>query len=161
MTQLQQPIEQKENVDCILHPSFPGMNSGEPFQVELITQSLWHRPLRPLDVRLVEDNDDFTRRVGLLKRFVAEEVRALAALDSPPDVVICAMSRKLEELCRTLDAKTWALRGRILESYGLADEAKAAYEKMQVFKNNDDETEWAIQVLSGRTTRTRKDVDGR
>ncbi len=101
MAQLQQPIEQKENVDCILHPSFPGMNSGEPFQIELITQPIWHRALKALDVRLVEDNDDFTRRVGLLKKFVAEEVRALAALDSPPDVVICAMSRKLEELCRT------------------------------------------------------------
>jgi len=101
LTQIQQPIDQKESVDCVLHPSFPGMNSGEPFQVELITQTIWHRALRPLDVRLVEEEDDFTRRVGLLKRFVAEEVRALAALDSAPDVVICAMSQKLEELCRT------------------------------------------------------------
>lgn len=99
--QIQLPIEQKENVDCVLHPSFPGMNSGEPFQVELVTQDIWNRALRALDVRVVEDEDDFTRRVGLLKRFVAEEVRALAALDSPPDVVICAMSQKLEELCRT------------------------------------------------------------
>jgi hypothetical protein len=77
------------------------MNSGEPFQVELITQQIWHRPLRALDVRLVEEEEDFTRRVGLLKKFVADEVRALAALDSPPDVVICAMSQKLEDLCRT------------------------------------------------------------
>ncbi len=99
--QIQKPVEQKENVDCILHPSFPGMNSGEPFQVELITQDIWHRALRPLDVRLVEDEEDFPRRVGLLKKFVTEEVRALAALDSAPDVVICAMSQKLEELCRT------------------------------------------------------------
>jgi hypothetical protein len=101
LAQLQQPIEQKENVDCVLHPSFPGMNSNEPFQVELITQEIWHRPLRPLDVRLVEEEDDFTRRVGLLKKFVADEVRALAALDPPPDVVICAMSERLEDLCRT------------------------------------------------------------
>jgi len=77
------------------------MNSGEPFQVDLITQSIWHRSLRPLDIRLVEEEDDFTRRVGLLKRFVADEVRALAALDTPPDVVICAMSQSLEDLCRT------------------------------------------------------------
>jgi hypothetical protein len=77
------------------------MNSGDPFQVELITQPIWHRTLRPIDVRFVEEEEDFTRRVGLLKKCVAEEVRALAALDSPPDVVICAMSQKLEELCRT------------------------------------------------------------
>ncbi len=57
--------------------------------------------MRPIDVRLVEEEDDFTRRVGLLKRFVVDEVAALASLDPPPDVVICAMSQKLEELCRT------------------------------------------------------------
>jgi hypothetical protein len=101
LAQIQQPIDQKETVDCVLHPSFPGMNSGEPFQVELITQTIWHRTLRAIDVRLVEEEEDFTRRVGLLKKFVAEEVRALAALDSAPDVVICAMSQKLEEMCRT------------------------------------------------------------
>src|SRR5438105_4932256 len=88
-------------IDCILHPSFPGFNSGEPFQIQLITQGVWHRLMRPIDVRLVEEEDDFTRRVGLLKRFVADEVAALAALDPPADVVICAMSQKLEELCRT------------------------------------------------------------
>jgi hypothetical protein len=77
------------------------MNSGEPFQVELITQTIWHRALRVLDIRLVEEEDDFTRRVGLLKKFVAGEARALSALDPPPDVVVCAMSQKLEELCRT------------------------------------------------------------
>jgi hypothetical protein len=98
---IEQPIEQKEDIDCVLHPAFPGFNCGEPFQVELITQNVWHRPLQALNVRLVEDEDDFTRRVGLLKKFVGEGVRALAALDSAPDVVICAMSEKLERLCRT------------------------------------------------------------
>lgn len=50
-------------------------------QIELITQPLWHRTPRPLGVRLVEEEEDFTRRVGLLKRFDSEEVRALAALE--------------------------------------------------------------------------------
>ncbi|HKR32406.1 MAG TPA: hypothetical protein VJT08_18130 [Terriglobales bacterium] len=101
LTQIQQPIEQNEKIDCMLHPSFPGFNSNDPFQVQLVTQSVWHRPMRALDVRLVEHEDDFARRVGLLKKFAAEEVAALGALDPPPDVVICAMSQKLEELCRT------------------------------------------------------------
>jgi len=101
LTQISQPIEQKEGVDCVLHPSFPGLNSGEPFQIDLITQDIWHRAMRPLDIRLVEQEEDFTRRVGLLKKIVADEVRALAALDSPPDVVLCAMSQKIEEQCRT------------------------------------------------------------
>jgi hypothetical protein len=101
LLQIQQPIEQKDNVDCVLHPSFPGFNAGEPFQVQLITQDVWHRAMRPIDIRLVEEEDDFPRRVGLLKKFVGDDVEALAALDPSPDVVICAMSQNLEELCRT------------------------------------------------------------
>ena len=101
LLQIQQPIEQKDSVDCVLHPSFPGFNAGEPFQVQLVTQEIWHRAMRPIDIRLVEEEVDFTRRVGLLKKFVSDEVEALAALDPSPDVVICAMSQKLEELCRT------------------------------------------------------------
>ena len=69
--------------------------------MELVTQNVWQRTLRPLDVRLVEQTEDFKVRVGLLTQFVAEEVRALSELDSGPDVVICAMSPRLEELCRT------------------------------------------------------------
>jgi hypothetical protein len=113
LNQIQQPIEQNEKVDCVLHPSFPGCNAGEPFQIQLITQSVWHRAMRSIDVRLVEDEDDFTRRVGLLKKFVAEEVAALAALDPPPDVVICAMSERLEELCRTGIAEYDKERGEV------------------------------------------------
>jgi Flp pilus assembly protein TadD len=85
---------------------------------------------------------------------------ALQVLLDRPDEAQRSLNSALDQ-DEPLDAKTWALRGRILESYGLADEARAAYEKMQAFKNNDEETDWAIQVLSGRTTRTRKDVDGR
>jgi hypothetical protein len=91
LARIQNKIQQEEIIDCVL----------QPFQVQLLTQEIWHRSLRALDVRLVEDEEDFTRRVGLLKNFVADEVGALGALDSPPDVVICAMSQKLEELCRT------------------------------------------------------------
>jgi hypothetical protein len=101
LERISQPIEQKAGVDAVLHPSFPGTNAGEPFQVELVTQSLWHRALRAADVALVEGHPDFKTRVGLLLGFVTNEIRALHELDSGPDVVICAMSQKLEELCRT------------------------------------------------------------
>jgi hypothetical protein len=94
-------IDQNEKTDAVLHPSFPGINSAEPFQVELASQTVWQRALRAVDVRLVEQTDDFRMRIGLLTKFVSEEVNALAKLDVPPDVVICAMTPKLEELCRT------------------------------------------------------------
>ena len=93
-------IDQNEKVDAVLHPPFPGINLGEPFQTELVSQALWRRPLKSSDVTLIEGDTDFQSRVGRLVGAVVTEIRALKSLDSAPDVVLVAMSQKLEELCR-------------------------------------------------------------
>jgi len=95
-----QPIEQAEKVDAVLHPPFPGLNARDPFQVEIVSHQVWRRALKPADVVLVEGDPDFKSRVNRLLNAVLTEIRALKALDSGPDVVIVAMSQKLEELCR-------------------------------------------------------------
>ena len=93
-------IEPAPKTDAVLHPAFPGLNAGEPFQIEFVTQPVWHRSLKTKDIALVEGNPDFMERVGLLLGAVTTEIKALRALDSGPNVVICAMSKSLEELCR-------------------------------------------------------------
>jgi len=98
--QMSKPIPQSDKVDAMLHPSFPGINEGEPFQVEMVTQTVWHRALRPADVAAVENHPDFTIRVGLLLDAVITEIRALKQLDPCPDVVLVAMTEHLEKLCR-------------------------------------------------------------
>jgi hypothetical protein len=54
---------------------------------------------------MVEGDPDFKSRISRLLAVVLTEIRALKALDSGPDVVIVAMSQKLEELCRVGIAK--------------------------------------------------------
>ncbi|MBS1841513.1 MAG: hypothetical protein JSS69_15060 [Acidobacteria bacterium] len=100
-----QPIDQSEKVDAVLHPPFPGLTAGEPFQVEIVSHPIWRRPLKPADVILVEGDPDFKSRIGRLLSAVLTEIRALKALDSGPDVILVAMSQKLEELCRVGIAK--------------------------------------------------------
>jgi hypothetical protein len=100
LSQLGQRIEPSGRTDAVLHPAFPGINLGEPFQIELVTQPIWNRPLKPKDLALIENHPDFMERIGLLLKAVITEMKALQNLDSRPDVVICAMSKSLEELCR-------------------------------------------------------------
>jgi len=97
---MSQRIEPGPKTDAILHPGFPGINDGDPFQIEFVTQQIWHRALKPKDIALVEGNPDFIQRVGLLLSAVTTEIKALTALDTGPNVVICAMSKTLEDLCR-------------------------------------------------------------
>jgi hypothetical protein len=100
LEQMSSRIEQSAKTDAVLHPSFPGMNADEPFQVEFVTQRVWQRPLKQVDIAMVEGNPDFTERIGLLLAAVRSEVRALKVLDPGPDVVLCVMSESLERLCR-------------------------------------------------------------
>lgn len=100
-----QRIEQSDKVDAVLHPPFPGLNFADPFQVEIVSHHVWRRPLKPADVTMVEGDPDFKSRISRLLSAVLTEIRALKALDSGPDVVIVAMSQRLEELCRVGIAK--------------------------------------------------------
>src|SRR5260370_32603657 len=54
LKQMSQPISQTDKVDAMLHPSFPGLNIGKPFQVEMVTQELCLRPQRYPDVPPVQ-----------------------------------------------------------------------------------------------------------
>ncbi len=98
--QMRLRIPPNERLDAMLHPGFPGMNEGDPFQVQLVSQPIWQRPLRVPDIAAIENHPDFTVRVGMLREVVKREVVALKKLDGPPDVVLVAMTQKLEELCR-------------------------------------------------------------
>jgi hypothetical protein len=97
---MKQAVPQSEKLDAMLHPSFPGMNEGEPFQVQLVSQLVWQRTLRASDVAQIEKHPDFTMRVSLLRGAVKNEILALRNLDAPPDIVLVAMSENLEQLCR-------------------------------------------------------------
>ncbi len=91
LSRLAQRIEPGPKTDAVLHPAFPSINSGDPFQIELVTQPIWQRALKAKDLTLIEGHPDFTQRVGILLSAVTTEIRALKALDSGPNVVICAM----------------------------------------------------------------------
>lgn len=107
----------------------------------MLTSKVDEQTLKEISQFGISNSSDYFYASGALKVLLDRSDEAQKSLDSALDQD------------EPLNAKTWALRGRILESYGLADEAKAAYEKMQAFKNNDEETDWAIQVLTGRTNR--------
>ncbi len=95
LQELSKPIEQTEKFDCVLYPSFPGINSLEPFRIHLLTQSQWHRPLYKRDFRAIEDCKDSGTRRWLLQEMFGGEVRALSELENPPQVVICAVSENM------------------------------------------------------------------
>lgn len=120
------PIHQSDKVDAMLHPSFPGINDGEPFQVEMVTQAIWHRALRPADVAAVENNPDFTVRIGILLEAVIKEIRALKQLDPCPDVVLVAMTEHIEKLCRVGIGQHDAQASLADDEDEMADVAEAA-----------------------------------
>jgi hypothetical protein len=110
LEEISKPVEQSPEIDCVLHPSFPGMNSMEPFRVHVVTQSQWHRTLHKRDLRQWEECGDGNTRRWLLQEIIGGEVRAIGEIENPPQVVICVvsetMARALAEETSHRDGKT-------------------------------------------------------
>jgi hypothetical protein len=96
LQEISAPVEPDPNLDCILHPSFPGLNSGKPFSVDVVTQTSWHRSINPQMVRLAADCDHSIAKYGMLRELYGAQVRAMSRLEFPPNVVICAVPARLE-----------------------------------------------------------------
>ena len=135
--QMSNPIPQSAKLDAMLHPSFPGLNINEPFQVEMVTHELWQRSLKVTDIAAVECHPDFTVRIGLLVEAVITEIKALKQLDSGPDVILIAMTERLEELCKV----------------GIA-----AYDTQQSVEPDKDVAEDVAEVVSPEIEDTDEDV---
>src|ERR1700730_2649460 len=105
MEEISQPIEQDANIDCVLHPSFPGLNIQGPFQVHLVTQSQWHRRLHKRDLRPLEQCGDPNTKRWLLQEAFGGEVRSLSELEAPPQVILCALSEPVTGFLRAETAR--------------------------------------------------------
>jgi hypothetical protein len=92
-------VEQDKSIDCVLNPSFPGLNSGAPFEVEIVTREDWHRSIHVHDLlRAMESCGDPGVKRGLLRDCFGRELRELSRLQNPPNVILCAISTPLEQL---------------------------------------------------------------
>jgi hypothetical protein len=96
LEELSRPVEQDPRLDRILQPSFPGLNSGKPFSVDVVTQTSWHRSVNPQMVRLAADCDDSIAKYGMLRELYGTQVRAMSNLEFPPNVVMCALPLRVE-----------------------------------------------------------------
>jgi hypothetical protein len=105
LDEISQPIEQDANIDCVLHPSFPGLNIQGPFQVHLVTQSQWHRRLHKRDFRSLEECGDPNTRRWLLQEAFGGEVRSLSELENPPQVILCAPAEPFSMFSRPESGK--------------------------------------------------------
>jgi hypothetical protein len=96
LKEISQPIEQVSSIDCVLYPSFPGLNSGPPFEADVSSQPDWHRSITPQELRRAAECDDPSARLEMLQACFSRKVQALHTLKVGPDVVICAVSEHSE-----------------------------------------------------------------
>jgi hypothetical protein len=96
LREISAPVEQDPKLDSILHPSFPGLNSGKPFFVDVVTRPSWRRLISPEALRLAEKCIDSIAKFEMLRESFGAEARAMRELQIPPSVVICAIPAGLE-----------------------------------------------------------------
>lgn len=84
--------------DPILFPAFPGFSQQTSFRSELrVTRK---EVLAPRDLVLVTGVQDFGKRIQATVDLVAAHLENMRDSESPPDVVIAAMPKNVDETCR-------------------------------------------------------------
>ena len=94
--ELSTPMEQDPRLDSLLYPSFPGLNSGKPFFVDVVTQPSWRRSAGAQALQQAKDCSDSTAQFEMLRDLFGAQLRGMSQLESPPGVVICAVPAGLE-----------------------------------------------------------------
>jgi hypothetical protein len=89
--EISRPIEQDPDVDCVLHPSFPGLNAGDPFRINLVTKPQWLRPFTREDLCMIDERRDSLGRLQLLQKVCANAARTVSDLQDAPEIILCAV----------------------------------------------------------------------
>ena len=90
------PIEQEPSRDNVLHPSFPGLNSGHPFSLDFLTLPAVAREVNSEKLESARSESDPIAAYSAIRELFAEPVRAMSMLAEPPNVVLCAVPKWIE-----------------------------------------------------------------
>jgi hypothetical protein len=85
--------------DPILAPDFPGFSLDSPFQCEVQIDDRFCKEFTQAEIDKCLHGFDFQTRTANMVSLVTERLCAMADKDPPPDVVVCAMPRDVEEAC--------------------------------------------------------------
>ena len=85
--------------DPFLAPSFPGFAATTPFACEVVFNDRLTVTLTQTQIDRCLSAGTFEARVQAVVELVAGQLSVLADKDPPPDVVICALPKAVEETC--------------------------------------------------------------
>lgn len=89
---------EKQDADVVLFPSFPGMDGPQGFGCRLDVPKQLIECLTPAEVKLCEGAGTRDLGVETISRIVGERLQVLAAKESPPDVVVVALTSAMRAL---------------------------------------------------------------
>jgi hypothetical protein len=98
LTELSEPIDQNADIDRVLYPSFPGINSQDPFRSCFVTKPEWLIPLEKSELRAVNELESPSTRMMQLQEIFGKHVRTMSSSESPPHVILCAISGSVSKL---------------------------------------------------------------
>lgn len=97
LQKLGNPIESRE-FNKWLYSDYPGFSQDNVIQCRFTVSRNWESVIKETEVKSVLSiADDQNRRIAAAANLYKEKVRQIALEDNKPDVIICSISREIEE----------------------------------------------------------------
>jgi hypothetical protein len=88
-----------EGTQPFLYPHFPGFNSSEPFQCDLVFGDAWRETIRDTAFKVALAEKQYELRVKNVVRLYIDALQVLAERDQHPHVVLCCIPQDVIDNC--------------------------------------------------------------
>ncbi|ODS32953.1 MAG: hypothetical protein SCARUB_01892 [Candidatus Scalindua rubra] len=92
-------IVTNEGKEPFLYPHFPGINTGLPFQCELIFGDTWREQIKQEEITKAIDIINFNAKIKRIVELYIEAIEILSQREPKPDVILCCIPQEVIEYC--------------------------------------------------------------
>ena len=97
------------------YPHFPGFNSNQPFQCDLIFGDTWRESFRGQDLQdAIDQASDFHDRIQRVIRLYIQAIEVLHAREPRPNVILCCIPQEVVDFCTVKVTKGGEVKRRKL-----------------------------------------------
>ena len=82
-----------------LYPDYPGFRLDNKIRCGFVSSDIWNEKITNYEIKKVLEIVDVNERIGAASDLFINKIEKIALEDSPPQVIVCAIPKEIEDYC--------------------------------------------------------------